>query len=270
LNTKLIKQIEEILGLSSYASQIYLELNKHKSLTAKKLENNFTFSKSEIISHLKELKTRGLIIEEIGQPVKYIALHPKLALSNIFHRFQKDRVSEIRQKRVYVENLTKSLINIYDKSQDSVFDSNVHFTTDENGFWLMLSKLVSDSQINHKLVLNDFLPPSNIFQLYEDSLNKGIKIQLILKKLDKLYSEQTESFLKLISCGLEIRNWKNFPMSFTLIDDKYLGILVQSDANEFTTLWIEDNLIVSNFVKNFKSLWITSLKNIDIKTKFGS
>ena len=145
--------------------------------------------------HLKELKNRGLIIEEIGQPVKYIALHPKLALSNIFHRFQKDRVSEIRQKRVYVESLTKSLINIYDKNQDSVFDSNVHFTTDENGFWLMLSKLVSDSQLNHKLVLNDFLPPSNIFQLYEDSLNKGIKIQLILKKLDKLYSEQTVSFL---------------------------------------------------------------------------
>ena len=270
MNTRLIKQIEEILDLSSYSSQIYLELNKHKSLTVEKLENNFTFSKSEIVSHLKELKNRGLIIEEIGQPVKYIALHPKLALSNIFHRFQKDRVSEIRQKRVYVESLTKSLINIYDKNQDSVFDSNVHFTTDENGFWLMLSKLVSDSQLNHKLVLNDFLPPSNIFQLYEDSLNKGIKIQLILKKLDKLYSEQTESFLKLISCGLEIRNWKNFPMSFALIDDKYLGILVQSDTNEFTTIWVENNLIVSNFVKNFKSLWTNSLKNIDINTKFGS
>ena len=64
----------------------------------------------------ESLLARGMLIQSSDEKV-YLAVHPRLALSNLFRSYQEKLVAEMREKRRVVDRLTLELIPAYERGR---------------------------------------------------------------------------------------------------------------------------------------------------------
>jgi hypothetical protein len=101
-----IDRLTNELGLSESEAETYvraLEVGRVESTDA---------------AAIRSLLARGMLILSRDEKV-YLAVHPRLALSNLFRSYQERRVAEMRDKRRMVDRLTSELVPIYERRRPS-------------------------------------------------------------------------------------------------------------------------------------------------------
>ena len=265
------QQLQERLGLELTEVTIYLALNNKKSLSIVEMSDRTRLSIHKIKSGTTNLLRKGLIIEAVGPKNTFTALHPKLALTNVFNTFQEEQVSKIREKRRSVEGLVSALTPIYEKTRESTAAPKLQTSLGEQGFWVKMLELIEDSKKVHSFATTLPVPPSRIMQAYEDALSRNLKIHLVLPVPNRLYSEQAEFLTNLVHRGLNLRSWKEPPLTFCVFDDLYVGLpLVSDDHIDNPGIWARDDDLAKHFTKHFSSIWAKSTRDVKINIRYGS
>ena len=267
----LSQQLQDRLDLCESESIIYLTLIGKKDLSFEEISDLTNLTDKRIREHTKSLERKGLIIRASGSEERLVALHPRLALTNIFNSLQEDQNSKIRQMRRYVESLSKVLTPIYEDNRESILKTKIITSTGEPGLITTTIQLLDNSKKIHRLCISNIILNPSLVQSYEEALERGVKMQFIMPKLDRLYSEQAESLTKLVKLGLEIRIWKDTPLNFFLFDNMWVGISLKSGGGlDNTTIWTRDESLMKHFTKHFKSLWSGSYREPKIVIRYGS
>ena len=112
-------QIAELLSiqfnLPKEETRAYLKLLDTSDLTLEQLANELNVSQDGTRSLVKTMIERGLIIEASGTPKRYVPLHPRMILTNIFKVYEKDLVQSLRDRRATVDRVVNMLIPVYEE-----------------------------------------------------------------------------------------------------------------------------------------------------------
>ncbi|MEM4311406.1 MAG: helix-turn-helix domain-containing protein [Nitrososphaerales archaeon] len=95
-------KLSEILDLSLMEAKVYLTLLKREEgLTLEELKS--LLENEDIYSLIKALEGKGLIIKGGGD--RYLALHPRMALTNAWKIYQDKVLKELLKRRREVDKL---------------------------------------------------------------------------------------------------------------------------------------------------------------------
>ena len=264
------KQLEELLGFESDEVAAYLALNKMKDLSTGEIASLTRLSVSRVGRVLDGLLKKGLIIKASGTEHRFVALHPALALHNLFSAFQEEQVARIREKKRYVEGLVSALTPIHEKHRDSTTNPKLMTSVGETGFWAKMIEIISATKSTHKFATTLPAPPSAVRQAYEEALVRGVEILLLLPVPEKLYSEQADHLTRLVENGLRLRAWVDPPLTFCVSDTTLVGLPLISDEGEYAGVWALDTSVSSHFNDHFDTLWSKAKDNVKITVRYGS
>jgi hypothetical protein len=65
----------------------------------------------------EEMVRKGLLIRSSSTNQEYVALHPRMVLSNIFKMFEKDLVQLLRDRRATVDRIVNLLTPYYEEKK---------------------------------------------------------------------------------------------------------------------------------------------------------
>lgn len=116
---EIIKQMTTQLELTQEESELYLLLVGRRSMTIPEISRSLSISQGDMEEAAGALLRKGLIIEHPGTGRSYSALHPRMALSNVFKTFEADMMTKIRQKRTVADRLAAALIPIFEERKDA-------------------------------------------------------------------------------------------------------------------------------------------------------
>ncbi len=116
---EIIKQMTTQLELTQEESELYLLLVGRGSMTIPEISRSLSISQGDMEEAARALLRKGLIIEHPGTARSYSALHPRMALSNVFKTFEADMMTKIRQKRAVADRLAAALIPIFEERKDA-------------------------------------------------------------------------------------------------------------------------------------------------------
>ena len=112
-------QIAELLSsqfnLPVEETRAYLKLLDTSDLTLDQLAKELNLSQGGTNTLVKTMIERGLIIEASGTPKRYVPLHPRMILTNIFKVYEKDLVQSLRYRRATVDRVVNLLIPVYEE-----------------------------------------------------------------------------------------------------------------------------------------------------------
>ena len=112
-------QIAELLSrhfnLPTEETQAYLKLLDTSDLTLEELAKAVNLPEGGTRTLVASMLERGLIIEATGTPKRYIPLHPRMTLTNLFKIYEKDLVQSLRERRATVDRVVNLLIPIYEE-----------------------------------------------------------------------------------------------------------------------------------------------------------
>lgn len=81
-------ELEQKLGLPLNEARAYLILAGHGSLSVPEVMEKIRLDAETTQTILNNLLGKGLIILQPGNPGRHIALHPRMALTNIFKTYE--------------------------------------------------------------------------------------------------------------------------------------------------------------------------------------
>lgn len=117
--TDIIEHMTGQLGLTRQESELYFLLVTRSSLTISDISESLNKSDEVTNVVLAALLEKGLIIEQPSADRKYSALHPRMALSNVFKTWEAEMVKELRNKRSVVDRLAVALIPIFEEAREA-------------------------------------------------------------------------------------------------------------------------------------------------------
>lgn len=112
---EIIGQMTTQLELTKEESGLYLLLVSRGSMAIPEISKSLSISEGDVKLAGGSLLAKGLIIEKPGTVQGYSALHPRMALSNVFKTFEADTIKKIREKRAVVDRLSAALIPIFEE-----------------------------------------------------------------------------------------------------------------------------------------------------------
>ena len=112
-------QIAELLSrqfnLPKEETRAYLKLLDTSDLTLEQLAKELSLSQDRTGVLVRSMIERGLIIEASGSPKRYVPLHPRMILTNIFKIYEKELVQSLRDRRATVDRVVNMLIPVYEE-----------------------------------------------------------------------------------------------------------------------------------------------------------
>jgi sugar-specific transcriptional regulator TrmB len=111
--------ISELLSnqfsLPKQETRAYLKLLDTSDLTLEQLAKEVNLSERETTALVDSMLQRGLIIEATGFPKRYVPLHPRMTLTNLFKIYEKELVQSLRDRRATVDRVVNLLIPVYEE-----------------------------------------------------------------------------------------------------------------------------------------------------------
>ncbi len=225
------------IGLNKYERNLWVSLLSRGSATAGELSDVSNVPRSRCYDVLESLADRGFVIVQPGKPMKYVAIHPKEALSRVQKKIQEEAV-ETSEK---IDRLVKSE---HIKELEKIHKENIKTLKPEDmtgalkGRYAVLQQLETMMK-NAKKSIKMLTTENGLVELTENHANvlkraseAGVKIQ-IAAPITKNLAEH----VKTLSKYAQIRN---------LVDAENIvapGRVCVVDGNEFVLGLTDDTKI---------------------------
>ena len=102
---------------------VYLKLLDTSDLTLSQLSETLTIDEGQASALITSMLSRGLVIEATGAPKRFVPLHPRMMLTNLFKIYEKELVQTLRERRATVDRVVNMLIPIYEERETSAVAS---------------------------------------------------------------------------------------------------------------------------------------------------
>ncbi len=96
---------------------VYLKLVETREMGLESIANHMGMSMNDVAQITKSMLSRGLIIEAPGKTSTFIALHPRMMLTNLFKIYEKEIVSSLRERRATVDKVVVLLTPVFEERE---------------------------------------------------------------------------------------------------------------------------------------------------------
>jgi hypothetical protein len=107
------RELVQAFGISPAEAELYLE-----SLSGRVIKERLLAEHREMAETVNSLMARGMLIRA-SSGKKYLPVHPRLALSNLFRAYEEGLLAQRRQRRLVADRLTLELIPIFEESKNT-------------------------------------------------------------------------------------------------------------------------------------------------------
>ncbi len=223
------------IGLNKYERNLWGALLSRGASTAGELSDISNVPRSRCYDVLESLESKGFIIIQPGKPMRYVALHPREALSRVKKRIV-EQATETSEK---IERLLKSDAI---KELDKLYKDNIKVMRPEEltgalkGRYALMQQMETMIK-NAKKSINVVTTEDGLKELFENHGNilkkaadTGVKIQIAAP-----ITKNTAEMVKTISKYSNIRN-----MNDAEIVGKLAGRVCIVDGQEFLVSLTDD------------------------------
>ncbi len=241
----LLKQI----GLNQYESRIYTALLSSGSCTARELAEISNVPRSRVYDVLTALEKKGFAIEQIGRPVKYVAVSVDNTIGQVRSVYEDDFNKKLTFLTKFEKDLREALTTHLDKKKKpQETEEMVGILKGKNNLYGHIKHLISTSENRIVKVTNE----QGIANLekhckgaFEKAKKKGVKFK-ILANVPNLKSAGKLPDLT------EMRVHKGLDGRFLIRDGKDVVLIT---SPEDTGLWIKSDYLAGVLEKLFEHAW---------------
>ncbi len=105
--------LETKFGLPRNETRAYLRLLEGRDLTLSQVAEALGVSVDQADAVLERMKDRGIVIE--SSDAKFVPLHPRMTLTNIFKVYEKEVVQSLRDRRAAVDRIVNLLTPVFEE-----------------------------------------------------------------------------------------------------------------------------------------------------------
>ena len=95
----------------------YLKLVETRELGPEDIAAHMGITTNEASELGRSMVSKGLIIEAPGPALRYVPLHPRMMLTNLFKVYEKDAVAALRERRATVDRVVNLLTPVYEEKE---------------------------------------------------------------------------------------------------------------------------------------------------------
>ena len=92
----------------------YLKLVETREMAPEDIASHMGITTNEASELGKSMISKGLIIKAPGPALRYVALHPRMMLTNLFKIYEKDAVAALRERRATGDRVVNLLTPVYE------------------------------------------------------------------------------------------------------------------------------------------------------------
>ncbi len=247
------------MGLTSCQARVYLTLVQSGISTVNAISKVSKVSRQDIYRLADSLQKLGLVEKIISRPVSFRAIPIDEGLSILLER----KVEETNELRA----LTKEIIqNLADSGKPTVQQEAAHFSL-LSGKEALVTCAVRATENAQKSI--DYISSSSNFcpwlinqeKLFKEALGRGVKIRVIL---DKLEDEQSARACLRVQKNFSIHvryvpTVPRFRMGIYDRKDLYMNATPSLAMKSASVLWSNNTALVEALQDYFEILWITAL-----------
>ncbi len=104
-------------GLPESEALVYLKLVETREMGLDGIAKHMVMSMNEVAQIAKSMVIRGLIIEAPGKEATFIALHPRMMLTNLFKTYEKEIVGSLRERRATIDKVVVLLTPVFEERE---------------------------------------------------------------------------------------------------------------------------------------------------------
>jgi sugar-specific transcriptional regulator TrmB len=253
------------LGLANYEADAYRTLLGKGSATAKEISAESDVPMGRIYDVLEKIETRGLVhAQGAGQPEKYAAVEPNVALERLFEEKQREYEARLEQYEAVIGELRDEL--------DPATPVEETFATTaigpESVTELFVGRLaaaderivLAASALSHQFNRHH-IGPRSVDQLM-DALDRNVDISILMRP--ELVSRLPDSIRDLYTTtlsqadGITVRTSEEIRVTFTIIDMNETCIEVTHPLTAERTLAmidLKDQQFAASVERAFESHW---------------
>lgn len=253
----MINDLLKQLGFGDKEILVYLTLLQHGRLTPASLAKIVNINRSTVYSIAKELATKGVIAEDLGNKTLYLIAKPPHELEVLAQKEEK----QLQEKRAIIKNAVEELQAITKSTQYTV-PKIVFIAEDELENHLYKQTPIWDESVLKYDGLWWGFQDHTFVQNYEKWIDwyweKGGKPEAALKLISNEVAEQIK---KKKFERRQIRFWKeshNFTATTWILGD-YVVMIVTNQKPHYL-VEIHDAALAHNQREVFKGIWNTIIK----------
>jgi len=106
------RELVQVFDISSSEAEVYLQ-----AIAVGGIQGRVLTEDSKKAETVDSLVARGMLIRASGGK-RYLPVHPRLALSNLFRAYEERLFAERKQRRLSTDRLTIELIPMYEESKN--------------------------------------------------------------------------------------------------------------------------------------------------------
>lgn len=253
------------LGLSKYEADAYHALLTTGSATAKAISEQSDVPRGRIYDTLDKLESRGLVhAQGAGQPEKYIAVEPEIALDRLYDEKQREFEARLQQFEMIIDELRDDL--------DPATPAEETFTTTALGpaavTDLFVERLaaaetriiIAGTALSHQFNSHR-IGPRSIDELLE-ALDRGVSVSVLIRPelLSRLPESASDRYRTTLSeeDGITVRTSEQIRHTFAIIDMSETCIEVSHPLTADRTLAminLKDRELAASIERAFEPQW---------------
>jgi sugar-specific transcriptional regulator TrmB len=252
-----------IYGLSPVQAQTYITLLKLGRSTAKSISINSDVNRVDVYRAVKRLSKLGLIEQELGSPIAFVAVEPEQAL-DILVDAKSSQVERLRSGKTHLKRTLESLELERPTKSDLAEDEElfVKVLSGEQVF-RRLKSLITNSR---EEVMAVFSPKSLVLydrigipELEQERIAEGVQIRAVTS-ITKENCREASSYSKVVD--LRHSDQLSSHLRYTIMDRSVLLLPVADPPvglGDATALWTDSNALISGLIDDFEKLWVNSI-----------
>lgn len=240
---EIIGLLKREFDLTPYESRAYVSLIKHGRMTPIELTQRARIPRPRTYDVLKSLVGKGLLMEQPGRPPFYTVIEPKQAIKNLLFETEKELRRQLEKKRRSAEILSEYLSSSYKKEENKVVEANLLWITRRDRAFL--TKYVQAIRnCKHEIVVasTDPKPPENeILEAVGYALEKGVSVRVVREITASWTLRELNRYEKVVEKGSNVSYLRieNIPLRFTIFDGKETVLVLKSETNLETPIFID-------------------------------
>jgi sugar-specific transcriptional regulator TrmB len=255
---ELIKKVRDYFGMNIYEAKVWLALLRKGIASAGEVASISGVPRSRTYDVLESLEKRGFAIVQIGKPVKYIGVKPRMILEKLKNNVRKNAEEKmVELSKIKTTDEFGTLESLYNVGIEPVKKEDISVALKgKSNISSQIKELIKNAKEEVIICTNveEMALKSKLFQQTFDVLNKSdVKLKIALSGNEKLIKQVSEKFntkLKKI----------NVDAKFFIIDRReILFYLSKNLEKEDVAIWLNSEFFSQAFASLFEKA-VGSLK----------
>lgn len=256
---ELLAKLRRYFGLNLYEAKIWAALLSRGVSTAGELSDIANVPRSRSYDVLESIEKKGLVVQKIGKPIKYIAISPKEVVERVKKNLKKEahdkieRLNELKDSDLLIE-----LNSLHSQGVEMVEASDMTGSLKgRHNLYDHLEHNIKNAEKSVTLMTSTegLMRKADALQtVFEDLNKKGVNIRIAAPITDDLSG--VVSNLKGIA---DVRHIDDMNARFTITDSKDLTFMVMNDGEVHPTydlgIWVNTPYFSQAVEHMFEQKW---------------